>query len=81
MKNELKDKLVESVNEDVPGAIARSVSYVFSDENCKLKVKSTGGKYFMFNSKEEFYSIVSRLDFEECATADHINDEDDELYY
>ena len=58
------------------------IAYVFCDENCKLKIKSTRGRYYMFNSKDEFFNIITRLDFEDCATDEHYNDEnDEELYY
>ena len=80
-----RDELEESTGEqegDDDGAIARVVDYIFVDENCKLKVKSMTGKYFMFNSMEEFFCIVTRLDFEDIVTKEHKNDEaKDELYH
>ena len=47
-----------------------------------LKLKSVKGRYYMFNSEEEFFNIVTRLDFEDCASDEHKNDEKNkELYY
>ena len=80
-----RTELEESTGEqegDEHGATARTVDYIFVDENCKLKLKSKGGKYHMFNSMDEFFCIVTRLDFEDSVTDDHKNDEaKDELYY
>ena len=75
----------EPVDDDVlveANAIGRTVNYVFIDENCKLKLKSKSGKFFMFNSKEEFYNIISRLDNDEMSSPEFLDDEESsELYY
>ena len=81
-----RGKILESAKEELEksqgnlddgenaGAISRTVQYIFIDENCKLKLKSTSGKYFMFNSMDEFFSIVLRLYFEDNATIEHVAD-------
>lgn len=35
------------------------VHFVFADENCKLKIRTIHGRYFGFNSKEEFFSLLT----------------------
>ena len=62
--------------------VGRNIDYVFIDENCKLKIKSKTGKYFMFNSEAEFYNIVMLLDQQNFSSPELLIDEDDcELYY
>ena len=81
-KEELENSTSDSDDDETLGATARTIQYVFIDENCKLKLKSKGGKYFMFNSMDEFFSIVLRLDFEGVASHEHVDDEaKGELYY
>ena len=47
------------------------VDFIFADKNCKLKIKSISGKYLGFNSKDEYYSLISRLSFEHFETDEH----------
>ena len=51
------------------------VKYVFCDVNCKLKVCSTSNKFFAFNSENEFFNIVTKLDMEATASHEFLEDE------
>ncbi len=57
--------------------VKRVVEYAMADKNCKLKLKSTSGRYLHFNSIAEFTSAVHGLQNER----DGLQDERDELYH
>ena len=74
------------VNVDSDGirdmAIDRVVEYVFIDLNFRLKIKSKFGKFYAFNSEADFFSVISRVDFEHTASSGLMNDENScEVYY
>ena len=41
--------------------VSKVADYVMADKNCKLKLKASNGRYFQFNSIEEFTGIVHKL--------------------
>ena len=53
----------------------RLVEFVFVDLNCKLKVFSKTKHFYAFNSEIEFRNIVSRLDREQTASVEFLDDE------
>ena len=65
----------EGTDEIQDRAMYRVVDYVFIDINCRLKIKSKFGKFYAFNSEAEFFSVISRIDFEDTASSEHMNDE------
>ena len=40
-------------------SFTRNIDFVFVDRNCKLKVRTKTGKFYGFNSKNEFLTLVS----------------------
>ena len=84
-KNELEANSCEDDDDDETlggcSRIGEMVEYVFYDENCKLKLKSRSGKYFMFSSEEEFYSIISRLDYEQLSPNFLLDEGSSETFY
>ena len=61
--------------------VSKVVSYAFADTNCKLKFKTTKGKFLGFSTKEEFLSLVCKLGDELMGEAFIRDAEDDELFY
>ncbi len=73
-------KLLAEANEMISNGADNVVAFTLADKNCKLKLKSTNGRYFHFNSIEEFSCIVIKLQ-NEIVGAHFAQDERDELFY
>ena len=60
-----RKELLDYINDEISNLENRTVSnvveYALADKNCKLKVKAKSGRYYHFNSQEEFATIVIRL--------------------
>ena len=63
--------------DEIRNSYHENVHFVFADKNCKLKIRTKSGRFFGFNSKEEFLSLLnwfhqeeSFIDFDNYASQD-----------
>lgn len=56
-------------------AISRTVDFAMCDQNCHLKVRGKDKSYHSFNSEDEFFSIIVKLDNKLCFTQEMVEDE------
>ncbi len=73
-------KLLAEANEMVRVGAGNVVDYTFADKNCKLKLKTTDGRFYHFNSNEEFYSVISKLQ-NDLKGSHFADDEKHETFY
>lgn len=72
--------LLDDANEMIESPdVNRVVDFAMADKNCKLKLKSSNGRYFHFNSLEEFNGTVQRLQNDSMGSG-FTHDEKDELF-
>lgn len=78
-----REDLLQFANEQLNDEIINDlVKFVYADRNCKLKLCSTGGRFYGFSSKMEFLNVVSNLHKRTYSTEIMLADElSDELYY
>lgn len=55
------------------GSSFSKIDFVLADLNCKLKLKTKSGRFYGFNSKHEFMSLVSWLDLNDTAPFNEFN--------
>ena len=61
-----RQKLFTKANELIKSDpdVENVLDFVLADKNCKLKLKAKNGRYYHFNSEEELYATVQKLQHE-----------------
>lgn len=61
--------------------VSEVIDFVFSDQNCKLKLKSKSNRFYGFNSHDEFLTLVDRLGDELLVDVNSLRRKHDEVTY